>query len=127
MHADLHGASSTVIKNHRPDSTIPIPPLTLNQAGCFTVSSNAIFYFYFPFYSFALLEIRFLIQFLCSGTGDVPMSFSCIRTFYASKFLRYLLYRSVTAKRGTQKLLQVPGGYIRIKLVRPPPLESTSQ
>ncbi|XP_010914660.1 uncharacterized protein [Elaeis guineensis] len=35
VHADLHGASSTVIKNHKPDS--PISPLTLNQAGCFTV------------------------------------------------------------------------------------------
>jgi predicted ribosome quality control (RQC) complex YloA/Tae2 family protein len=35
VHADLHGASSTIIKNHRPDHTIP--PLTLNQAGCFTV------------------------------------------------------------------------------------------
>ncbi|XP_008801756.2 nuclear export mediator factor NEMF [Phoenix dactylifera] len=35
VHADLHGASSTVIKNYKPDS--PIPPLTLNQAGCFTV------------------------------------------------------------------------------------------
>ncbi|XP_020582235.1 LOW QUALITY PROTEIN: nuclear export mediator factor NEMF homolog [Phalaenopsis equestris] len=35
VHADLHGASSTVIKNHRPEN--PIPPLTLNQAGCFTV------------------------------------------------------------------------------------------
>ncbi|KAL5981602.1 hypothetical protein ACLOJK_015665 [Asimina triloba] len=35
VHADLHGASSTVIKNHRPDN--PVPPLTLNQAGCFTV------------------------------------------------------------------------------------------
>ncbi|KAJ4822904.1 hypothetical protein Tsubulata_037852 [Turnera subulata] len=35
IHADLHGASSTVIKNHRPKQ--PIPPLTLNQAGCFTV------------------------------------------------------------------------------------------
>ncbi|XP_072996590.1 uncharacterized protein [Typha latifolia] len=35
IHADLHGASSTVIKNHKPDH--PIPPLTLNQAGCFTV------------------------------------------------------------------------------------------
>ncbi|RWV83907.1 hypothetical protein GW17_00054424 [Ensete ventricosum] len=34
VHADLHGASSTVIKNHKPDN--PIPPLTLNQAGCFT-------------------------------------------------------------------------------------------
>ncbi|CAM8903062.1 unnamed protein product [Rhodiola kirilowii] len=35
IHADLHGASSTVIKNHKPDT--PVPPLTLNQAGCFTV------------------------------------------------------------------------------------------
>ncbi|RYR12521.1 hypothetical protein Ahy_B04g070039 isoform F [Arachis hypogaea] len=35
VHADLHGASSTVIKNHKPDQ--PVPPLTLNQAGCFTV------------------------------------------------------------------------------------------
>ncbi|KAJ8623470.1 hypothetical protein MRB53_031999 [Persea americana] len=35
VHADLHGASSTVIKNHKPDH--PVPPLTLNQAGCFTV------------------------------------------------------------------------------------------
>ncbi|KAE8734198.1 hypothetical protein F3Y22_tig00000778pilonHSYRG00327 [Hibiscus syriacus] len=35
VHADLHGASSTVIKNHRPEQ--PVQPLTLNQAGCFTV------------------------------------------------------------------------------------------
>lgn len=35
VHADLHGASSTVIKNHKPEN--PVPPLTLNQAGCFTV------------------------------------------------------------------------------------------
>ncbi|KAK9139129.1 hypothetical protein Scep_008810 [Stephania cephalantha] len=35
VHAELHGASSTVIKNHKPEQ--PIPPLTLNQAGCFTV------------------------------------------------------------------------------------------
>ncbi|KAH9318701.1 hypothetical protein KI387_020470, partial [Taxus chinensis] len=35
VHAELHGASSTVIKNHIPEH--PIPPLTLNQAGCFTV------------------------------------------------------------------------------------------
>ncbi|KAL6343909.1 hypothetical protein AAG906_027681 [Vitis piasezkii] len=35
IHADLHGASSTVIKNHKPEH--PVPPLTLNQAGCFTV------------------------------------------------------------------------------------------
>lgn len=35
IHADLHGASSTVIKNHKPEN--PVPPLTVNQAGCFTV------------------------------------------------------------------------------------------
>ncbi|KAI3737864.1 hypothetical protein L2E82_27878 [Cichorium intybus] len=35
VHAELHGASSTVIKNHKPDN--PVPPLTLNQAGSFTV------------------------------------------------------------------------------------------
>ncbi|KAK8548868.1 hypothetical protein V6N13_054365 [Hibiscus sabdariffa] len=35
IHADLHGASSTIIKNHKPEQ--PVPPLTLNQAGCFTV------------------------------------------------------------------------------------------
>ncbi|CAM6068471.1 unnamed protein product [Sphagnum tenellum] len=35
VHADLHGASSTVIKNHSPSH--PIPPLSINQAGCFTV------------------------------------------------------------------------------------------
>ncbi|KAG8372834.1 hypothetical protein BUALT_Bualt12G0108200 [Buddleja alternifolia] len=35
IHADLHGASSTVIKNHKPGN--PVPPLTLNQAGCYTV------------------------------------------------------------------------------------------
>ncbi|XVF38928.1 hypothetical protein REPUB_Repub20aG0144800 [Reevesia pubescens] len=35
VHADLHGASSTIIKNHRPEQ--PVPPLTQNQAGCFTV------------------------------------------------------------------------------------------
>lgn len=36
VHAELHGASSTVIKNHKPE--LSVPPLTLNQAGCFTVS-----------------------------------------------------------------------------------------
>lgn len=35
VHADLHGASSTVIRNHDPNGVVP--PLTLNQAGCFTV------------------------------------------------------------------------------------------
>ncbi|XP_074347240.1 uncharacterized protein LOC141686080 [Apium graveolens] len=35
VHAELHGASSTIIKNHKPEN--PVPPLTLNQAGSFTV------------------------------------------------------------------------------------------
>ncbi|KAF6175473.1 hypothetical protein GIB67_021963 [Kingdonia uniflora] len=35
VHAELYGASSTVIKNHKPENSVP--PLTLNQAGCFTV------------------------------------------------------------------------------------------
>ncbi|KNA15242.1 hypothetical protein SOVF_100000 [Spinacia oleracea] len=35
VHADMHGASTTVIKNHKPEQ--PVPPLTLNQAGCYTV------------------------------------------------------------------------------------------
>ncbi|WCJ23246.1 Ribosome quality control complex subunit NEMF [Euphorbia peplus] len=38
IHADLHGASSTVIKNHKPEQ--PVPPLTLNQAGCYTVCQS---------------------------------------------------------------------------------------
>ncbi|KAL3339422.1 hypothetical protein AABB24_028172 [Solanum stoloniferum] len=38
IHADLHGASSTVIKNHKPE--MPISPLTLNQAGCYTVCQS---------------------------------------------------------------------------------------
>lgn len=76
MHADLHGASSTVIKNHKPDN--PIPPLTLNQAGCFTVSLNMVFFFLFVILktlSFFCLEIRFLIQFVLFGAVDVSMSF----------------------------------------------------
>ncbi|GMH29151.1 hypothetical protein Nepgr_030994 [Nepenthes gracilis] len=35
VHADLHGASSTIIKNHKPEQ--PVSHLTLIQAGCFTV------------------------------------------------------------------------------------------
>ena len=31
VHADLHGASTTIVKNHAPAT--PIPPLTLAQAG----------------------------------------------------------------------------------------------
>ncbi|WJZ86774.1 hypothetical protein VitviT2T_006200 [Vitis vinifera] len=40
IHADPHGASSTVIKNHKPEH--PVPPLTLNQAGCFTVCHSQV-------------------------------------------------------------------------------------
>lgn len=43
IHAELHGASSTVIKNHKPDNRVP--PLTLNQARSFALSRY--FYFYF--------------------------------------------------------------------------------
>jgi predicted ribosome quality control (RQC) complex YloA/Tae2 family protein len=32
VHAELHGASSTIIRNHDPSK--PVPPLTLQQAGC---------------------------------------------------------------------------------------------
>lgn len=32
VHAELHGASSTIVKNPNPEK--PIPPLTLQQAGC---------------------------------------------------------------------------------------------
>ena len=32
MHAELHGASSTIVKNPNPEQ--PLPPLTLQQAGC---------------------------------------------------------------------------------------------
>ena len=36
MHADLHGATSVVIKNsHGPD--VPVPPKTLNEAGFMAV------------------------------------------------------------------------------------------
>jgi predicted ribosome quality control (RQC) complex YloA/Tae2 family protein len=31
VHAELHGASSTIIKNPQPDQ--PVPPLSLQQAG----------------------------------------------------------------------------------------------
>ena len=39
MHADLHGAASTIIKNHEPDQAVP--PLTLSQAGCACVCRSA--------------------------------------------------------------------------------------
>lgn len=32
VHAELHGASSTVVRNNDPSK--PLPPLTLQQAGC---------------------------------------------------------------------------------------------
>lgn len=32
VHAELHGASSTIVRNN--DPAAPIPPLTLQQAGC---------------------------------------------------------------------------------------------
>ncbi|KAL7596053.1 hypothetical protein Lser_V15G29985 [Lactuca serriola] len=48
VHTDLHGASSTVIKNHKPDNSIP--PLTLNQAGSFTVSNTTATGEYLPGY-----------------------------------------------------------------------------
>jgi hypothetical protein len=34
VHADLHGASSIVIKNHTSDA---VPPKTLNEAGCMAI------------------------------------------------------------------------------------------
>lgn len=39
MHADLHGAATTIIRNETPD--LPVPPLTLQQAGCMTVCRSA--------------------------------------------------------------------------------------
>lgn len=39
VHADLHGASSTVVKNPTPGA--PIPPLTLAQAGHACVCRSA--------------------------------------------------------------------------------------
>ena len=38
MHADLHGATSVIIKNH---TGKPVPPKTLNEAGCMAVSYSA--------------------------------------------------------------------------------------
>lgn len=39
VHADLHGAASSVVKNR--DPSLPIPPLTLGQAGCACVCRSA--------------------------------------------------------------------------------------
>lgn len=38
MHADLHGASSLIIKN---PSGNPVPPKTLNEAGCMAICYSA--------------------------------------------------------------------------------------
>eukprot|EP00899_Mesostigma_viride_P015122 jgi/Mesvir1/23610/Mv18292-RA.1 len=39
VHADLHGASTCIVKNRQPDK--PVPPLTLQQAGTATVCRSA--------------------------------------------------------------------------------------
>ncbi|GJP46211.1 hypothetical protein CLOM_g5521 [Closterium sp. NIES-68] len=41
VHADLHGAASTIIRNTDPHGFAPIPPLTLAQAGAATVCLSA--------------------------------------------------------------------------------------
>lgn len=40
VHADLHGASSVIIKNNPQTPDAPIPPSTLSQAGALTVCSS---------------------------------------------------------------------------------------
>jgi len=39
VHADLHGAASTIIKNHEPEKALP--PLSISQAGCACVCRSA--------------------------------------------------------------------------------------
>ncbi|KAL3145238.1 hypothetical protein ABBQ32_000984 [Trebouxia sp. C0010 RCD-2024] len=39
VHADLHGAASTIVKNHEPEKAVP--PLTISQAGCACVCRSA--------------------------------------------------------------------------------------
>ena len=39
VHADLHGAASTIIKNHVPEKAVP--PLSISQAGCACVCRSA--------------------------------------------------------------------------------------
>ncbi len=39
MHAELHGAASTIIKNHEPEKSVP--PLSISQAGCACVCRSA--------------------------------------------------------------------------------------
>lgn len=36
VHADLHGASSVIIKNHM-GNEMPVPPKTLNEAGTMAI------------------------------------------------------------------------------------------
>lgn len=38
MHADLHGASSVIIKNNTGE---PVPPKTLNEAGTMAICNSA--------------------------------------------------------------------------------------
>ena len=38
VHAEVHGASSVIVKNH---TTSPVPPLTLSQAGSMTICRSA--------------------------------------------------------------------------------------
>jgi len=39
VHAELHGAASTIIKNHEPEKALP--PLSISQAGCACVCRSA--------------------------------------------------------------------------------------
>lgn len=41
IHADIHGASSVVVKNRTQAETHPIPPLSLSQAGTFAMARSA--------------------------------------------------------------------------------------
>jgi predicted ribosome quality control (RQC) complex YloA/Tae2 family protein len=38
VHAEVHGASSVIVKNH---TNGPVPPLTLSQAGSMTICRSA--------------------------------------------------------------------------------------
>lgn len=88
VHAELHGASSTVIKNHKPLQ--PVPPLTLNQAGCFTVCST-------PFHTIFHLNILFYVHELNQIVIDAGQS----NIFYGSYcqksnvMLAYLLFNLI--------------------------------
>jgi len=41
VHADLNGASSVIVKNIEPNSTTPISPITLAQAGAMAMCQSA--------------------------------------------------------------------------------------